>query len=134
MDHAGINHGAVLAAAVAWLWGAGWYRVFGHRWMKAARIDPAAITMKAGPFVLGFLADIVIAYVLAGAIGHLGPGQVTLWNGIVSGAILWAGFIATVLAVNHRYQGFGWDLTAIDAGHWLGVMIIAGAIIGWSGN
>lgn len=38
---------------------------------------------------------------MAGAIGHLGTGQVTLWNGIVSGAILWLGFMATTVAINH---------------------------------
>lgn len=134
MVHAGTNYLAVIvAAAAAWLWGAAWYGMLGRQWMKAARLDPAAITMRAGPFILSFVADLVIAWVLAGAIGHLGTGQVTLWNGIVSGAIIWAGFIATVLAVNHRYQGFGWDLTLIDGGHWLGVLVIAGAIIGWWG-
>jgi hypothetical protein len=101
--------------------------------MKAARIDQDAIVVRAGPFVISLVADLVIAYVLAGAIGHLGTGQVTLWNGVVSGAIIWAGFVATVIVVNHRYQGFGWDLTLIDGGHWLGVLLIAGAIIGWWG-
>lgn len=41
----------------------------------------------------------------AGTIGHLGTGQVTFWNGAVSGAIFWLGLIATTIAVNHRYQG-----------------------------
>ncbi len=132
MVHAGTNYLAVIvAAAVAWLWGAAWYGMLATKWMKAARIGPDAIVMRAGPFILSFAADLVIAYVLAGAIGHLGTGQVTPWNGVVSGFIIWAGFILTVLAVNHRYQGFGWDLTLIDGGHWLGVLVIAGAIIGW---
>ena len=132
MVHAGTNYLAVVvAAAAAWAWGAAWYGLLGSRWVKAARIDPGAMVMRAAPFVVGFVADLVIAYVLAGAIGHLGTGQVTVWNGLVSGAIIWAGFIATVLTVNHRYQGFGWDLTLIDGGHWLGVLLIAGAIIGW---
>ena len=134
MVYAGTNLLAVVAAAVAaWLWGAAWYGALGKAWMKAARLDPAAIQMHAGPFVVSFVAELIMAVVLAGAIGHLGTDQVTLWNGVVSGLILWAGFIATVIAVNHRYQGFGWDLTLIDAGHWLGVMLIAGAIIGWWG-
>lgn len=38
--------------------------------------------------------------------------------------------IATTIAVNQCYEGFGWDLTPIDWGHWLGVMLIMGAIIG----
>jgi hypothetical protein len=41
----------------------------------------------------------VMAWVLAGMIGHLGPGQVTLRNGIISGLFAWLGFVATTLAV-----------------------------------
>jgi hypothetical protein len=74
-----------------------------------------------------------MAWVLAGVIGHLGPGQATLWNGVVSGFFIWLGFVATTTAVNQRYEGFGWDLTLIDWGHWLGVLLIMGAIIGWFG-
>ena len=85
------------------------------------------------PFVVSFVCEIVMAFVMAGAIGHLGAGQVTLLNGVISALILWAGFIATTIAVNQRYQGFGWSLTVIDAGHWLGVALIMGAIIGWFG-
>ena len=134
MAHAGTNYLAVIvAAAAAWAWGAAWYGVLGSRWMKAARIDPDALTMRAGPFVLSFVADLAIAYVLAGAIGHLGVGQVTAWNGVVSGLIIWAGFVVTVLSVSHRFQGLGWDLTAIDGGHWLGVLLIQGAVIGLMG-
>jgi hypothetical protein len=134
MVYAGTNYLAVFVAAVAaWLWGAAWYGILGKQWMKAARLDPATIKMRAEPFIISFVAELVVAFVLAGAIGHLGPGEVTLWNGVISGLIIWAGFIATVMAVNHRYQGFGWDLTVIDAGHWLGVVLISGAIIGWWG-
>ena len=70
---------------------------------------------------------------VAGVIGHLGDGQVTLWNGIVSGFFVWLGFMATTLAVNQRYEGFGWDLTIIDGLHWLGVALIMGAVIGGFG-
>ena len=63
-------------------------------------------------------------------IGHLGTGEIILWNGVISGFFVWLGFMATTVAVNQRYEGFGWDLTIIDAGHWLGVAIIMGAVIG----
>jgi hypothetical protein len=134
MVHAGTDYLAVVTAAVAaWLWGAAWYFAIWNRWVKAARRDSAAPANSAAPLVVSFIAKLAIAFVLAGAIGHLGTGQVTLRNGVVSGAIIWAGFMVTIMAVDHRYQGFGWDLTLIDAGHWLGVMLIAGAIIGWWG-
>jgi len=124
---------AVVAATVAWLFGAAWYGLLGKPWMKAARLDPSAMKMSAAPFIVSFVAELIMAYVLAGVLGHLGPGQVTFLNGLISALFVWAGFIATTIAVNQRYQGFGWTLTLIDAGHWLGVALLMGAIIGWWG-
>lgn len=135
MDFAGANYLAIVVAAIiAFGWGALWYgALFSKPWMKAARVDPSQMQMSALPFVISFLALLVMGWVLAGVIGHLGTGQVTLWNGVVSGFLLWLGFTATALAVNHRYENFGWDLTLIDGGHWLGAAVIMGAIIGWWG-
>ncbi|MFC6491046.1 DUF1761 domain-containing protein [Nitratireductor sp. GCM10026969] len=134
MDFAGMNYLAILAAAVvAFAFGAAYYGILGKPWMKAALIDPDKMQMSPMPFITSFIGELIMAWVLAGVIGHLGAGQVTLWNGIVSGAFIWLGFMATTIAVNHRYQGFGWDLTVIDAGHWLGVALLMGAVIGWFG-
>jgi hypothetical protein len=134
MSFAGENYLAVIVAAVvAWLFGAAYYGVLGKAWAKAVRLDPAGMKMSTGPLITSFVAELIMAWVLAGLIGHLGPGQVTLANSVISGLFAWAGFMATVVAVNERYQGFGWDLTLINAGHWLGVAILMGAVIGWWG-
>lgn len=132
MDFTGVNYLAILVAAVAaWLFGAAWYGALGKWWMKAARIDPSTMKMSVTPFVISFVCELVMAWVLAGVIFHL--GEVTLWSGVVAAAFIWLGFMATTMAVNHRYQAYGWDLTIIDAGHWLGVALIMGAVIGWFG-
>ncbi len=129
-----MNYLAILAAAIAaFAFGGAYYGLLGKPWMKAARINPDQVHMSPAPFISSFIAELVMAWVLAGIIGHLGTGQVTVWNGLVSGAFVWLGFMATTIAVNHRYQGFGWYLTLIDAGHWLGVALIMGAVIGWFG-
>ncbi|MBO6717297.1 MAG: DUF1761 domain-containing protein [Rhizobiaceae bacterium] len=138
MDFGGTNYLAIVAAAVAaFVFGAAYYGVLSKPWMKAARIDPKPGSggMMPGPALLinSIVCELIMAWVLAGVIGHLGTGQVTLWNGIVSGFFVWLGFMATTMAVNHRYEGFGWDLTIIDGIHWLGVALIMGAIIGWWG-
>jgi Protein of unknown function (DUF1761) len=131
MEFGGINHLAVVVAAVAaFAVGAIYYGLLGKPWMKAARIEPANVKMSPVLLATSFVANLVMAWVLAGVIGHLGIGQVTVWNGIVSAFFAWLGFIATTLAVNQRYEGFGWDLTAIDAGHWLLAALAMGAIIG----
>jgi hypothetical protein len=106
--------------------------------MAAANISVAEIEAVQGgativPYVIAFAAQLVMAYVLAGILGHFGAGQVTLGNGVVAGAICWAGFVATSLAVNHAFQGAKLRLTLIDGGHWLGVLLIQGALIGWMG-
>lgn len=136
MAFGGVSYLAIVIAAVAaFVFGAAYYGVLSKPWMKAARIEP-----KGGPgmpppamLVTSLVCELVMAWTLAGIVGHLGPGELTLWNGIVTGFLVWLGFMATTLAVNQRYEGFGWDLTLIDAGHWLGVSLIMGAIIGWWG-
>lgn len=131
MAFAGLNLVAIVVAAVAaYLAGAVYYGILGKTWMKAARINPEDAKMSPALMITGFVCELVMAWVLAGTIGHLGPGEVTLMNGIISGAFVWLGFMATTLTVNQRYQGFGWNLTLIDGIHWLMVALLMGAIIG----
>ena len=87
----------------------------------------------AAPFLLSFVAELVMAWALAGVLGHLGPGQVTVSNGLVSGFFIWLGFVATTTSVNYAYPGRKLMLTIIDAGHWLGVLLIMGLVIGMFG-
>jgi hypothetical protein len=84
-------------------------------------------------FVVAVVCQLVMAYVLAGLIGHLGQGQVTVRNGIISGAFVWIGFVMTALATNYAFQERPIMLTLIDGAHWLGVLLIQGAVIGWIG-
>jgi hypothetical protein len=138
MAFAGMNYWAVLAAAAAsFLFGGVWYGVLGKQWMAALGKTEAEIKSAGRPlpmlFLITIIAQLVMAWVLAGVIGHLGKGQVTLRNGIISGAFVWLGFVITTLVVNHGYQGTKRKLTLIDGAHWLGVLLIQGAIIGWFG-
>jgi hypothetical protein len=71
-----------------------------------------------------------MAWALAGVLGHLGPGQVTVLNGAISAFFLWLGFVVTTIAVNNAYAGRKLALTAIDSVHWLGVLVVEGLIIG----
>jgi glycerol uptake facilitator-like aquaporin len=134
MDFSVVNWLAVIVAAVvAWLFGAVWYIALSKPWMKAAKIDPANKKPSIAPFIISFVAEVVMAFVLTLVVGALTGGEPNPLAGVIFGFVLWLGFVATTVSANHRYQGFGWDLTLIDAGHWLGVLLIIGAIIGWFG-
>ena len=135
MNFAGMNYLAILVAAiVAFAIGAVYYSTLSKQWMKAARIDPSSSKpAMIGLLINSFAMELILAFVTAGVIGHLGAGQVTPMNGVISGLFIWAGFIFTTMSINQRYQGFGWDLTLIDGLHWLLVMIGIGLTIGLFG-
>ena len=132
MAFAGMNYLAVLVAAVAaYAWGAAYYMTLSKQWLAAAGITQP--NRSATPFIISFVALVVMAFVLAGSIGHLGPGNVTVKNGIFSGIIIWAGFVLTTVFVNNAYPGRKYMLSIIDSIHWLGVLMIQGAVIGAMG-
>lgn len=135
MTFAGMNTLAVLLAAVAgWLAGAAWYMALARPWMAAVSISTEQIAAaRAGPrgwlpFVLAFVACLVMAWVLAGLMGHL--GQVTVRSGVISGAFCWLGFIITTMLVNYSFAMRSRMLLLIDSAHWLIVLALMGAIIG----
>jgi Protein of unknown function (DUF1761) len=124
---------------VAWLAGAVWYMSLGKVWTAALGITPEemhARRSKPGahlPFIHAFVAELVMAWVLAGLMAHLGTGQVTAINGVVSGAFCWLGFAIPTMLVNNSFAGRDPRLLLIDGGHWLVVLLLMGAIIGLMG-
>jgi hypothetical protein len=140
MTFAGISHLAVIVAAVAaWLVSAAWYMSLGRIYQAALGKTPEqckAEMKKPGsllPFLYALIGNLIIAEMLAGVLGHLGAGQVTVWNGVISGAFLWFGFILTTMVVNFCFSGRDKRVLLIDAGNWLIVMVVMGAVIGWIG-
>lgn len=139
MRFAGIDYAAVVLAAIAgYSVGALWYWALGKPWRAALGLTETMLKGKDKkpsplPYVLAFIANLVMAWVLAGVIGHLGIGQVTLKNGIISAAFVWFGFVITTLAVNNSFATRKPVLIAIDGGHWLAVLLLMGAIIGTMG-
>jgi hypothetical protein len=135
MAFVGINYLAVLVAAVAaWVLGAVWYTTLSQPWLaaqgktKADITPPASKAAAIGPFVLVFVAELIMAWMLAGILGHLGTLNVK--DGVISGAACWFGFVLTTTATNYVFQKRQVMLTVIDTGYWLLVLVIMGAIIG----
>jgi hypothetical protein len=132
MTFAGVNYLAVLIAAIAaFAWGAAYYMTLSRQWLAAVgRIEP---NRSPAPFVISFVALLVMAWVLAGMVAHFGSGALTAKNGIVSGLFVWLGFVATTVFVNNAYPGRKYILSVIDSIHWLGVLVIEGAVLGAMG-
>jgi hypothetical protein len=138
MTFAGLNYLAIVIAAVAaWLAGAVWYIALGRIWTKALGLTVEEMHERRNrpgaylPFLYTFIAELVMAWVLAGVLGHI--GALTLRGGVISGAFCWLGFVITTLVANYSFAMRGWRLVLIDGGHWLVVLLLMGAIIGAMG-
>ncbi len=142
MTFAGMNYLAVLIAGIAgWLLGAVYYGLLAKPWVaahgKTMEAFKAEVETRKGtpasyaPYVLAFVAGVIMAWVLAGLIGHL--GAVTVRSGVISAAFAWFGFVLTTMAVNNAFGMRKVMLTVINSGHWLAVLLLQGAIIGWMG-
>lgn len=120
----------ILAATVAaFLFGAVWYRLLAKPWTRAARLDGTELRPSPALFLIVLLCEFWIAAILAGAL-ILAPVEAGGWTvALGSAAIIWIGFVLPVIAVNHRYQQLPWTLTAIDAGHWLGAMLLMATVL-----
>ncbi len=139
MSFAAVNYPAIIAAAVAgWLIGGMYYGALGKPWVAALgttmeefKARQAAMKGSAHawlPFVLSFVADLIMAFVLAGLIGHI--GVMTPRAGIITGVLVWLGFVVTTLTTNYAFGGRKYMLTVIDCGHWLAVLVAMGALLG----
>jgi hypothetical protein len=141
MQFAGVNYLAIVVAAIAgWLVGAAWYNVLAKPWLAAQGRTPESFKQHQEatkgtpaaymPYVLALVAELVMAWGLAGILGHLGPGQVTVRNGVISALFVWLTFMVTTMAVNNMFGMRKAMLTVIDSGHWLAVLIVMGIVIG----
>ena len=132
--HFEVNWLAVIVATIAgFAVGAVWYSTLGKQWMAA--IGKSRDQLNAGPvpYVLGVLAELVMAYFLAVVTLNL-LGSVTVANGLLAGALMWVGFIMPPMILNHRYQNMPWSLTILDGGHLLLVLLVQGLVIGLFGG
>lgn len=137
-----LNFFILLGASVcSWLFGAMYYGSLGKQWvaaqgatmeeLKARQAAKAGKISAQAPFILAFIAQLIMAYVLYGLMKHVAhAGPLTVRNGMISGAFIWFAFILMPIAVNYAFSGRKIMLTVIDGGHWLGVMLILGAILG----
>jgi ABC-type sulfate transport system permease subunit len=131
-----MNWLAILIATVAgFVFGAAYYMSLSKPWLAEIGKTKEQIAAEGKgsplPFIISIVALAVMAVVLAGTVGHL--GQVNLKGGVITALFMWLGFVITTMAVNNAFGQRKASLTIIDGIHWLGVLVIQGAIIGAMG-
>jgi hypothetical protein len=143
MSLGNLNYWPILiAAVVSFAFGAVWYGSLSKQWMAAAGISTVDMEQRKAqmgavplPYIITFVALLIMAWMLSGVLLHLARSGMPIGvrAGMITGFFLWFGFVITSMAVNHAFQGAKRALTLIDGGHWLGVLLMQGAILGWWG-
>jgi len=128
-----INHVAVIVAAVVFFaLGAGWYNLFSAPWLAGIGKTVDQLARENGgsplPFVVGFLAVLVMCYTLAWIVQR--GMEPTAGNGALTGATVAFGLVGGMLALNYGFEARGVTLWLINAGYALVGLVLAGAIIG----
>jgi hypothetical protein len=123
------NYLAVIVCAVLyWLFGALWFGLlFSKRWMALEGAQSSGVNPIA-PYVISFLLDLLIAFVLA---------QVCAWRnantasrGSAVGVLLWIGIVGPITFSTYMYEGRPHELFAINEFYPLVGLCLMGAILG----
>ena len=118
-----------LATVVAFVLGGLWYGpLFGKAWMTALGKTEADIQPTPVPFIISFFTALVTCIVVAGLMGALAIDGVL--PGAAFGLLVGMGFIATAMASDTAFCGWGLPLFLIQAGYRVTYSILMGAIIG----
>jgi len=127
-----VNYPAVLVAAVvSFVLGAAWYSpwLFAKAWStspgrNADEVKKQSITWT---YLVGFAADLVLAFVFAVVVQGLGIRGII--SGMQAGFFAWLGFIATTGLKTYMYAGHPRKLYIIDFGYHLVSLVFMGALL-----
>ena len=124
-----LNWLAILAATAAgFVLGGLWYGpLFGKAWLAAIGKTADEIEPTPLPFVVSFFTAAVTAVLLAVLIQALGIASAAA--GALLGLAVGLGFIATAMASDSAFCGWGLNLFLIQAGYRVSYSLIMGAIL-----
>ncbi len=119
----------LLATALAFVLGGIWYGpLFGNAWMAALGKAPEDIQPSPAPFIVSFFTALLTAVAMAWLIVVLDIES--LAGGALFGLAVGVGFIATAMASDTAFCGWGWRLFAIQAGYRVTYAVLMGAVLG----
>jgi hypothetical protein len=127
-----VNWWAVIVAGIVmFAIGAVWYTaLFGQQWRALQGIPEGA--QREGfvqAMIVGFIANLVEAYILAWLLVYAGPSD--LMAGALLGALVWLGFVATIMVPSIFYERKPPMLVVINGAYQLIGLVVMGGILGW---
>jgi len=129
-----VNYLVILVSAIiSFIIGALWYSLlFGKSWTKlmgfsAKDIEKTKKKSMAKTYLIGFVAQLILAYVLANFVIY--ADAKTFSEGIQVGFFIWLGFVATISLGMILWEKKSIKLYLINTGYWLISLIIQSMIL-----
>jgi hypothetical protein len=128
-----LNWVAILVAAIAsFLFEALWFSIFMSEWLAGiGRTREWLMNSGMSPalqYGVAILCAVIAATVLS--IFIQGSGEYSARRGILVGALVWLGFVATSWATEYIFEVRTLNIYAVNAGFWLFDLMLIGAIVG----
>ena len=124
--------GIPVAALAGWMFGAFWYTSFSRPCLNAIEMTKGEVQKRprfANPMIVSVLAELVLAAGLSYVLDRM---SVVGWHwGAMCGLIIGLFVVGPTVVVNYIFPGRKPMLTLLDAGHWVCVFTIIGAILGF---
>lgn len=129
LDISGLNWWAILVATVvSFALGGLWYGpLFGKAWLTAIGKTEDELSPSPVPFIISFFTALITAVVMAMAIQALNIDSLT--GGLMIGLLVGIGFIATAMASDSAFCGWGLALWSIQAGYRVVYSMIMGIVL-----
>lgn len=128
-----VNWWAVMVAGIVmFAIGAVWYTaLFGKQWRALMGVPEGSEQQGfVQAMVVGFIANLVEAYILAVFIGYV-FAKSDPFTGALVGIWAWVGFVATIMIPSIFYERKPVMLVVINGAYQLIGLVVMGAIIGW---
>jgi hypothetical protein len=125
------NYAAVIVSAIVyWLLGAVWFGfLFQKPWIVLEHVNvDQANAMNATPYIVSFLLNLLIAFVLAQICAWRNANTVA--RGAAVGIILWIGIVGPIVYTTYMYEMRPVQLFAINEFYPLVGLCLMGAILG----
>jgi hypothetical protein len=126
------NYVAVIVAAVVhFLLGAVWFWTLMNPWLAGIGKTHADLAREGSPvlaYVVAFASNLALARLLSWLI--LTTDHQSVVGGMMVGALLWFGFVATTTATEYVFEARSLESFAINAGYPLVGMLIMGGLLG----
>jgi uncharacterized protein DUF1761 len=133
MSNIRLNWVAILVAAiVSFIFEALWYSMFMKQWLAGIGRTMEWLTSSGMSPALQYGVAILCAIIAAAVLSICiqGSGEHSARRGVLVGALVWVGFVATSWATEYIFEVRSLSIYAINAGFWLFDLMLMGAIVG----